>query len=133
MNSSAAAVRPIESRSVVEQVMTELRQSILSGDSHHAFHLALLAPAATSWDIRILGTLWRAAERYVRIGWGRLDPDPHEHARREQHHVELVSAFRQRDPEIASGAVHQHLSRNEQMALLALGSGTGRGVVAPVS
>lgn len=235
-SSSAAAVRPIESRSVVEQVMTELRRSILSGalepgrefslrglaemlkvsiipvrealrgleseglvvtrpgrsalvapldldelqgiyrlrrrlepeiaqrscrllsdaeldrlerqagefgvehrtmneiyDSHHAFHLALLAPAATSWDIRILGTLWRAAERYVRIGWGRLDPDPQEHARREQHHVELVSAYRQRDPEIASGAVHQHLSRNEQMALLALGPGTGRGVVAPVS
>jgi len=236
VNSSAAAVRPIESRSVVEQVMTELRRSILSGalepgrefslrglaemlnvsiipvrealrgleseglvvtrpgrsalvapldldelqgiyrlrrrlepeiaqrscrllsdaeldrlerqarefgvehrtmneiyDSHHAFHLLLLAPAATSWDIRILGTLWRAAERYVRIGWGRLDPDPQEHARREQHHVELVSAYRQRDPEIASGAVHQHLSRNEQMALLALGPGTGRGVVAPVS
>jgi DNA-binding GntR family transcriptional regulator len=100
-------------------------------DSHHAFHLALLAPAATSWDIRILGTLWRAAERYVRIGWGKLDPDPHEHARREQHHLELVSAFRQRDPEIAAGAVHQHLSRNEQTALLALGSGPG--AVAPVS
>ena len=31
MKSSAAAVRPIQSRSVVEQVMTELRRSILSG------------------------------------------------------------------------------------------------------
>src|SRR5947207_3329136 len=31
MDSSAAAVRPIEPRSVVEQVMTELRRSILSG------------------------------------------------------------------------------------------------------
>ena len=31
MDSSVAAVRPIESRSVVEQVMTELRRSILSG------------------------------------------------------------------------------------------------------
>src|ERR1700761_7768781 len=89
-------------------------------DGHHAFHLALLAPAATSWDIRILSTLWRASERYIRIGWGRLDPDPHEHTRREQHHVELVSAFRQRDPEVASAAVLQHLARNEQTALLAL-------------
>ena len=102
-------------------------------DSHHAFHLALLAPAATSWDIRILSTLWRAAERYVRIGWGRLDPDPDEHVRRKQHHVELVSAFRQRDPEIAAGAVYQHLSRNEQTALLALGPGSAQGPVTPVS
>jgi DNA-binding GntR family transcriptional regulator len=89
-------------------------------DSHHEFHLALLAPAATSWDMRILSTLWRASERYIRIGWGRLDPDPQEHHRRELHHVELVAAFRQRDPEIAASAVHQHLSRNEQTALLAL-------------
>lgn len=236
MDSSVAAVRPIESRSVVEQVMTELRRSILSGalqpgrelslrelaemlqvsmipvrealrgleseglvvtrpgrsalvapldldelqgiyrlrrrlepeiaqrscrllasaeldrlelqaaefgtgnrtmneiyDSHHEFHLALLAPASTSWDIRILSTLWRASERYIRIGWGKLDPDPQEHVRRGQHHVELVSAFRQRDPEIAASAVHQHLARNEQTALLALGPGSGQGLVAPVS
>ena len=236
MKSSGAAVRPIESRSVVQQVMTELRRSILSGalepgrefslrelaemlqvsiipvrealrgleseglvvtrpgrsalvapldldelqgiyrlrrrlepeiaqrscrllsdaeldrlelqaaefgaehrtmneiyDSHHAFHLALLAPAATSWDIRILGTLWRAAERYVRIGWGRLDPDPQEHPRRAQHHLELVSAFRQRDPEIAAGALYHQQTRNEQTALLALGSAPEPGAFAPVS
>jgi len=90
-------------------------------EAHHEFHLALLAPAATSWDLRILSTLWRASERYIRIGWGMLDPDPHEHDRRKQHHQELVEAFRQRDPEIASAAVLQHLTRNEQTALLALG------------
>jgi DNA-binding GntR family transcriptional regulator len=94
-------------------------------DAHHTFHLALLAPAATSWDLRILSTLWRASERYVRIGWGMLDPDPHEHDRRRQHHQELVGAFRQRDPEIASGALLQHLTRNEQTALLALGPNHG--------
>ena len=71
-------------------------------DSHHEFDHALLALAASSWDIRILSTLWRASERYIRIGWGSLDPDPQEHARREQYHVELVAAFRQRDPEVAA-------------------------------
>ena len=96
-------------------------------DSHHDFHLALIAPAATGWDIRILSTLWRASERYVRIGWGMFDPDPDEHARREQYHTELVAAFRQRDPEIAASAVHQHLARNEQTALRALGSRFGPG------
>ncbi|MEU7870068.1 GntR family transcriptional regulator [Dactylosporangium sp. NPDC049140] len=89
-------------------------------EAHHEFHLALLAPAATSWDVRILMTLWRAAERYIRIGSGRLDPDPDEHWRRERAHEELLDAFRQRDPEVVSAAVHQHLARNEQMALLAL-------------
>jgi DNA-binding GntR family transcriptional regulator len=97
-------------------------------EAHHEFHLALLAPAATSWDLRILSTLWRACERYIRIGWGKLDPDPNEHHRREAHHRELVAAFRQRDPEIAARAVHQHLSRNEQTALLALdGPGAAAG------
>ena len=97
-------------------------------EAHHEFHLALLAPAATSWDLRILSTLWRASERYIRIGWGRLDPDPDEHRRREAHHRELVAAFRQRDPETAARAVHQHLSRNEQTALLALdGPGAAAG------
>ena len=35
-------------------------------------------------------------------------------------HLELVPAFRQRDPEVAASAVHRHLSRNEETALLAL-------------
>ncbi|WP_344615853.1 GntR family transcriptional regulator [Dactylosporangium salmoneum] len=89
-------------------------------EAHHEFHLALLAPAATSWDVRILLTLWRAAERYIRIGFGRLDPDPDEHWRRERAHQELLDAFRQRDPEVVAAAVHQHLAHNEQIALLAL-------------
>jgi DNA-binding GntR family transcriptional regulator len=108
-------------RLVAEEFGDEHRTMNEIYDSHHTFHLALLAPAATSWDLRILSTLWRASERYVRIGWGKLDPDPLEHSRRRQHHQELVEAFRQRDPEIASGALLQHLTRNEQTALLALG------------
>lgn len=51
--------------------------------------------------------------------------------RREHYHVELVGAFRQRDPEVAAAAVLQHLSRNEQTALLALDP--ARTPVAPVS
>jgi DNA-binding GntR family transcriptional regulator len=89
-------------------------------EDHLAFHLALLGPAATTWDIRILTTLWRAAERYIRIGFGLLDPDPHEHWRRERAHEDLVAAFRRRDPDGAAQAVHRHLARNEEIALLAL-------------
>ncbi|MGW7069426.1 GntR family transcriptional regulator [Streptomyces sp. NPDC054855] len=89
-------------------------------DDHHAFHLALLAPAATAWDIRILTSLWRAAERYIRIGFGQLDPDPAEHERRGTAHMNLVKAFRTRDPATVDKAVEQHLARNEKIAFSAL-------------
>lgn len=95
-------------------------------EAHHAFHLALLAPAATAWDVRILSTLWNAAERYIRIGFGLLDPDPHEHWRREQAHEDLISAFRTGEPDTAARAIHDHLAHNEQMALKAL-EATGDG------
>ena len=209
--SNAAAVRPIEARSVVEQVTTELRRSILSGalapgqefalreiagmrsleseglvvtrpgrsaivtpldlddlrgiyrlrrqlepeiaaraaallseaeldrldqdaasfgdpdrgideiyESHHRFHMALLAPASSDWDMRVLKTLWRAAERYIRIGFGRLDPEPAEHSRRERSHHDLVGTFRTRDPDAVAHAMHQHLNHNEHIAMRAL-------------
>lgn len=89
-------------------------------DSHHAFHTSLLAPAATAWDARLLSVLWRASERYVRIGFGKLDAYPHEHERREQAHEGLVAAFRTRDPDVAADAVREHLARNEQLATRAL-------------
>ncbi|WP_436764259.1 GntR family transcriptional regulator [Streptosporangium sp. V21-05] len=95
-------------------------------ENHHAFHFALLAPAATAWDIRILTTLWHAAERYIRIGFGHLDPDPAEHRRRGQAHTDLVAAFRTRDPDTAATAIERHLARNEQIALGALASDTAQ-------
>ena len=98
-------------------------------DDHHEFHLALFAPAATAWDTRMLSTLWRAAERYIRIGFGLLDPDPDEHNRRRHAHEELVTVFRRRDPDAAARAVFEHLDHNEQIALSALGPlGSAAGV-----
>ncbi|WP_372348466.1 GntR family transcriptional regulator [Streptomyces sp. KL116D] len=84
-------------------------------DDHHAFHLALLAPAATVWDIRVLTTLWRAASAH-RIGFGRLDPDPTEHERRGKAHEALLDAFRTQRPREVAAAVEQHLARNEKIA-----------------
>jgi DNA-binding GntR family transcriptional regulator len=91
-------------------------------DAHHEFHLALLGPAATQWDTRVLTTLWRAAERYIRIGFGLLDPDPDEHGRRRRAHEELITVFRRRDPDAAAHAVFTHLDRNELLARSALGA-----------
>jgi DNA-binding GntR family transcriptional regulator len=89
-------------------------------EAHHAFHLALLAPAASEWDSRILGILWHAAERYIRIGFGRLDPSPSEHGRRELAHHDLLAIFRTRDSEAVAQGVHDHLDHNERIALRAL-------------
>lgn len=92
-------------------------------DSHMVLHLALFEPVTTTWDLRVLTTLWRAAERYVRIGFGKLDNDPHEHTRRAHAHHELIDAFRTRDPEKAAEAMRAHLERNEQIAMAALSDG----------
>lgn len=89
-------------------------------ESRHTFHVALLAPATTEWDMRMLTTLWRAAERYIRIGFGRLDPVPAEHDRRERSHHHLVNVFRTRDSGAVSQAMHEHLEHNEGLALKAL-------------
>ena len=92
-------------------------------DSHHDFHAALLAPAATPWDMRILNALWRAAERYIRIGFGGAGPHPSENARRERAHQELIQVFRLRDRGAVEAAVRTHLAGNEQAALRALDGG----------
>ncbi len=89
-------------------------------DDHRAFHIALLVPAATAWDIRILTMLFRASERYVRIGFGRLDPDPDEHDRRREAHQLLITEFRKRDPDRAAQALDEHLVHNENLAHNAL-------------
>ena len=95
-------------------------------DGHHEFHLALLAPAASSWDIRILTTLWRAGERYIRIGFGQFDQDAAEPDRRATAHLALVTAFRTREPEKVAAAVEEHLARNERIAIAGLtGSSPG--------
>jgi DNA-binding GntR family transcriptional regulator len=92
-------------------------------DDHRAFHMALLAPAASTWDTRILMMLWRAGERYVRIGFGLLDPDPDEHERRREAHQLLIEEFRKRNPEVAARALEEHLAHNEDLAAAALSGG----------
>jgi DNA-binding GntR family transcriptional regulator len=85
-------------------------------EAHHEFHRALLAPAATAWDLSTLETLWRAAERYIRLAFSARDDDPHEHRNRSQAHGELVDAYRSQDPELVQAATLAHLDHNESIA-----------------
>lgn len=85
-------------------------------DAHHDFHLELLRPAASEWDLRILESLWHAGERYVRLAFGQRDFTPGEHQRREESHRTLLEPFRARDQERAAYALRQHLEANEALA-----------------
>ncbi|WP_307865338.1 GntR family transcriptional regulator [Streptomyces montanisoli] len=85
-------------------------------EAHHEFHLDLLRPAATDWDLRTLGMLWHAAERYVRLAFGGRDSDPDEPRRREAAHADLLAAVAQRDAGRAAHALLVHLDTNERIA-----------------
>lgn len=85
-------------------------------DAHHDFHLELLRPAASDWDLRILENLWHAAERYVRLAFAERDFTPGEHQRRECSHRQLLEPFRAQDPDRAAHALREHLLANERLA-----------------
>lgn len=87
-------------------------------DAHHTFHAELLAPASTTWDLRVLNSVWRAAERYIRVGFGKANPE--ENSRIQGEHENLIDVFRRRDPDAAAAAVLQHLQDNEASARRAL-------------
>jgi DNA-binding GntR family transcriptional regulator len=89
-------------------------------EAHHEFHKALLAPAATAWDLSTLETLWRAAERYIRLAFSARDNNPHEHHDRAQAHGELIDAYRSQNPTQVQTTTLAHLDHNETIAHQAL-------------
>jgi hypothetical protein len=52
-------------------------------NSHHTLHLALLRPAASEWDLRILAQLWHASDRYTRVVFDPYAVSPHDREARE--------------------------------------------------
>lgn len=90
-------------------------------EAHYAMHLAMLAPAATAWDMRVIEMLWNSSERYVRFAFRTSEKSPAEPKRRDRAHADLVSAFRKRDPDIAAAALLDHLDSTEKFAQTAIG------------
>jgi DNA-binding GntR family transcriptional regulator len=79
---------------------------------HRAFHAALIEPAASVWDRRMLTPLWDASERYTRLVFDPVE-EPESFASHRAHaHDELVDAARSRDPERVRAAVREHLENN---------------------
>jgi DNA-binding GntR family transcriptional regulator len=81
-------------------------------DPHREFHAALIRPAASGWDLRLLHPLWDASERYTRLVFDPVE-DPEAFAAHRKHvHDELVDAARSRDPERVRAGVREHLEAN---------------------
>lgn len=85
--------------------------------THNALHQLLLRPAASTWDLRVLDQLWRAAERYTRVVF---DSSFEQRAERHAAHQALVTAAVTRSPADLARALDEHLIANEQACLAKL-------------
>jgi DNA-binding GntR family transcriptional regulator len=81
--------------------------------AHHSFHEALIEPAATEWDKRILETLWTAAERYTHLVFDYTAITDEERAHRYDRHLALLNAVIARDQAGMLSALTYHLTTNE--------------------
>ncbi|ODU05703.1 MAG: GntR family transcriptional regulator [Pseudonocardia sp. SCN 72-86] len=81
-------------------------------DPHREFHSALIQPAASDWDLRLLRPLWDASERYTRLVFDPVAEPEEFAARRERVHENIVDAARSRDPERVREQLRRHLESN---------------------
>ena len=96
-------------------------------EQHHEMHMALLRPAASEWDLRILGQLWHASDRYTRVVFDPYAVSAPDLRSREAAHRALLAAARSGSPAEVRRAVSEHLSDNEAACLegiAALASGS---------
>jgi DNA-binding GntR family transcriptional regulator len=84
---------------------------------HHDLHLALLRPAASEWDLRILAQLWHASDRYTRVVFDTYAVSPPDREQRSAMHRALLAAARSGSPAEIRRAVSEHLSDNEAACL----------------
>jgi DNA-binding GntR family transcriptional regulator len=81
--------------------------------AHQRFHLTLVQPAASAWDLRTLDHLWAAAERYTRLVFDFTEIAVSERSRRERIHTVILDAVRAGDGAATRDAVQSHLAENE--------------------
>ena len=86
-------------------------------EKHHEVHLTLLRPAATPWDLRILGQLWHASDRYTRTVFDTYAVGDRDRESRVAAHRGLIAAARSGSPAELRMAVSEHLRDNEAACL----------------
>ena len=80
---------------------------------HYDFHERLVAPAASAWDMRLLHTLWTAAERYTLLVYDPIVVDQEERERRYLRHRRLYDRAEAGDQTGLEAALTTHLHENE--------------------
>ena len=80
---------------------------------HYDFHERLVGPAASSWDTRLLHTLWTAAERYTLLVFDPIVVDDAERQRRYARHRRLFERAAAGDPIGLEAELIAHLEANE--------------------
>ena len=91
-------------------------------DNHRKFHTALISPAASAWDFRLLVPLWDAAERYTRLVYDTVAASAETTAERKHAHDALITAASSRDPEEIRHELRRHLETNLSQTLDAMHS-----------
>jgi DNA-binding GntR family transcriptional regulator len=91
-------------------------------EGHYRFHELLVTPAASSWDIRVLHTLWSAAERYTLVVFDPIVVDDEERDRRYARHRRLFDRAEAGDQAGLEAELTEHLQTNEHEIVHRLGA-----------
>jgi DNA-binding GntR family transcriptional regulator len=98
----------------------DMRTPDLALGRHQEFHLALLSPGASEWDLRILHLLWQVSERYVRLVFSNELLDQPTADRLVRAHEPIMEAARQGKADQIRKIVKAHLAENERHMLEAI-------------
>jgi DNA-binding GntR family transcriptional regulator len=88
------------------------------------FHIELLRPAASRWDLHVLRPLWEETDRLATALVGRHGPSAAEVISCALGCHELLDAYHTRDPDIARAASARYLVRSERIVDRLLASAT---------
>ena len=114
----------VDAFALLDALVTTYGKATLNADErwqvHRDIHLALLTPAASEWDLRILEQLWQASARYTRLVYDTSLSREEEYAQRSSEHRILVEAARSGSPREIRAAVDEHLSEKEADCLVSI-------------
>ncbi len=103
----------------IDRLSTALNQSReedpdRAWQGHYDFHEILISPAASAWDLRLMHTLWTAAERYTLLVFDPLVVDDAERQHRYLRHRRLLDRASAGDATGLEIELSAHLATNEQ-------------------
>ena len=112
----SAPLQTPRSLAALEEALEESRHEDpdRAWQGHHDFHERLVAPAASTWDVRVLHTLWTAAERYTLLVFDPISVDEAERDHRYARHRRLYERAAAGDSVGLEAELVAHLDANEE-------------------